>query len=97
MKDLEAEKSGRRPSFSSLLAVDLASPFSKRSRRGCEGDMSDQGEDDLLALLKRARMISGLPLDFWADLTEGLPYSLVAILCGRSSIFPKYMNSNDKP
>lgn len=49
--------------------------------------------DTLLALLKQARAESGLSLDFWADLTEGLPQSCVAILCGRSSLFPKYMNS----
>lgn len=53
--------------------------------------------DARLELLKEARSRSGLPLDFWVDLTEGLPYSAVAILCGRSSIFPKYMNSRDKP
>lgn len=51
----------------------------------------------LLAMLKRARDESGLPLDFWADLVEGLPYSCAAILCGRSSMFPKYRNSKDKP
>lgn len=56
-----------------------------------------KSERKILALLKEARKSSGLPLDFWADLTEGLPYSSVAILCGRSSIFPKYMNSKDNP
>lgn len=50
-----------------------------------------------LELLKDARAASGLSLDFWADLTDGLPYSAVAILCGRSSVFPKYMNSKDTP
>jgi len=50
-----------------------------------------------LDLLKRAREESGMSLDFWADLTEGLPYSSLAILCGKSSIFPKYKNSNDRP
>ena len=54
------------------------------------------GRIERLALLKQAREASGLPLDFWADLTEGLPYSAVAILCGRASIFPKYRNSNDR-
>lgn len=49
-----------------------------------------------LALLIAARNESGLPLDFWVDLTEGLPYSSLAILCGRSWVFPKYMNSNVK-
>lgn len=57
----------------------------------------EMADEDVLALLKQARQESGLPLDFWADLTEGLPYSFVAILCGRSSIFPKYMNSKVKP
>lgn len=52
---------------------------------------------EVLSLLKSARDESGLPLDFWADLTEGLPYSAVAILCGKASIFPKYMNSKGKP
>ena len=50
-----------------------------------------------LDLLKGARAASGLSMDFWADLTEGLPYKELAILCGRSSIFPKYMNSSGKP
>lgn len=50
-----------------------------------------------LRLLKVARKRSGLPLDFWVDLTEGLDYSLVEILVGRSSIFPKYMNSRGSP
>lgn len=59
--------------------------------------MPSQQDENILRMLKRARAESGLPLDFWADLTEGLPYNLVAILCGRSSIFPKYMNSKDKP
>jgi hypothetical protein len=49
-----------------------------------------------LDLLKTARTRSGLPLDFWADLTEGLDYSSLEILVGRSSIFPKYMNSSGK-
>ncbi len=53
--------------------------------------------DETLILLKKARDESGMPLDFWADLTEDLPHSLVAILCGRSSIFPKYMNSRVRP
>lgn len=51
-------------------------------------------EDDRLDLIKKARRESGLPMDFWVDLTEGLPYSALAILCGRSSLFPKYMNSS---
>lgn len=54
-------------------------------------------DERLLMMLKRARSESGLPLDFWAELTDGLPYSLVAILCGKSSIFPKYINSRDRP
>ena len=58
------------------------------------GAMNDLAEK--LKLLKEARRTSGLPLDFWGDLTEGLPYSSLVILCGRSSIFPKYMNSNVK-
>lgn len=53
-----------------------------------------RGEDvEILKLLKEARVASGLPLDFWADITEGLPQSSVAILCGKSDLFPKYMNS----
>jgi hypothetical protein len=54
-------------------------------------------EKDLLELMKEARAQSGLPLDFWVDLTEGLDYKAVAILCGRSAIFPKYINSSGKP
>lgn len=56
-----------------------------------------ESQFDELTLLKQAREASGLPLDFWADLTEGLPYSCLAILCGRSSLFPKYMNSKETP
>lgn len=52
---------------------------------------------ELLELMKKARRETGLPMDFWADLTDGLPHNLAAILCGRSSIFPKYMNSNVRP
>ena len=58
------------------------------------GAMNDS--EERLKLLKEARRLSGLPLNFWVDLTEGLPYSSLVILCGRSSIFPKYMNSNVK-
>lgn len=50
-----------------------------------------------LELLKEARKLSGLPLDFWDELTDELPYSSLEILVGKSSIFPKYMNSNGKP
>lgn len=59
--------------------------------------MSDFDEEDLLALLKKARGESGLPLDFWADLTDGLPHNFAAILCGRSFLIPKYMNSRVIP
>ena len=54
-------------------------------------------DDELLKLLKGARDSSGLSLDFWVDLTEGLDYRSIAILCGRSSIFPKYINSKVRP
>lgn len=54
-------------------------------------------EDKSLELLKEARRVSGLSLDFWADLTEGLDYNSLEILVGRSSIFPKYMNSKGNP
>lgn len=56
-----------------------------------------EATDKRLELLKRARAESGLPLDFWVDLTEGLPQRSLEILVGRSSIFPKYMNSSGKP
>lgn len=52
-------------------------------------------DEERLELLKKARLESGLPLDFWHDLTEGLSHNSTAILCGRSSIFPKYMNSRE--
>lgn len=55
------------------------------------------GDKQLLEAMKKARAETGLPLDFWADLTEGIPYNFAAILCGRSSIFPKYMNSKVRP
>lgn len=54
-------------------------------------------DDELLSLMKQARDESGMPLDFWADLTEGMPHSLAAILCGRSFLFPKYRNSKVSP
>lgn len=55
------------------------------------------GHKDLLALLKEARAHSGLPLDFWVDFTEGLDQRSLEILVGRSSIFPKYINSKGMP
>lgn len=58
-------------------------------------DVQDE-DQKLLALMKEARHDSGLPLDFWADLTDGIPYNFAAILCGRSFLIPKYMNSNGK-
>lgn len=54
-------------------------------------------ESEKLAALKAARDRSGLPLDFWVDLTEGLDHKSLAILCGRSDLFPKYMNSSVRP
>ena len=54
---------------------------------------SSANNDDILPLIKEARTKSGLPLDFWADFTDGLPYSSIAILCGRSDLIPKYVNS----
>lgn len=54
-------------------------------------------DERFLRLLKEARKRSGLPLDFWADLAEGLDYSSLEILVGKSSIFPKYMNSSGNP
>lgn len=59
--------------------------------------MTDRDDEQILELIKRARDESGLPLDFWADLVEGLPHNFAAILCGRSFLFPKYMNSSVKP
>lgn len=50
-----------------------------------------------LQLLKLARHRSGLPLDLWEELTEGLDQSALEILVGRSSIFPKYRNSSGRP
>lgn len=54
-------------------------------------------EDLNLAKLKEARFKSGLSLDFWVDLTEGLDQRSFDILVGRSSIFPKYINSKGNP
>lgn len=56
--------------------------------------MNDFEEADLLRLMKKARAETGLPMDFWADLVDGLPYKFAAILCGRSAIFPKNKNSS---
>lgn len=57
--------------------------------------MNIKKDAKILALLKEARRRSGLPLDFWVDLTDGLDQSSLEILVGRSSIFPKYINSRD--
>lgn len=54
-------------------------------------------DEERLAMLKMARDRSGMPLDFWVDLTEGLDHKSLAILCGRSALFPKYRNSSVKP
>lgn len=54
-------------------------------------------DDILLQKLKEARAASGMPLDFWVDLTDGLDQRALDILVGRSSIFPKYINSKDSP
>lgn len=49
-----------------------------------------------LQMLKEARNKSGLSLDLWEELTEGLDQSLLEILVGRSAVFPKYRNSKGK-
>ena len=49
-----------------------------------------------LCLLKIARKNSGMTLDFWEELTDGLDQSSLEILVGRSSVFPKYRNSKGK-
>lgn len=60
--------------------------------------MDDRESDELLlGAMKEARKVSGLPLDFWADLTDGIPHNFAAILCGRSFLIPKYMNSKVSP
>lgn len=50
-------------------------------------------DSEILAMLVEARNRTGLPLDFWAELTYGLPHKAIAILCSRWSLFPKYINS----
>lgn len=44
-------------------------------------------EERRLSLLKDARQASGLPLDLWADVTEGLDLETVEILVGRAGFF----------
>lgn len=51
-------------------------------------------DDEILAMLKQARNRSGLPLDFWDELTRGLDYKAIAMLCARCDLFPKYMKSS---
>lgn len=46
-----------------------------------------------LEALKMLRKNTGLTLDFWADITEGLDQSSLDILVGRSSTLPKNKNS----
>lgn len=50
-------------------------------------------ESEVLAIIKAARIESGMPVDFWDELTRGLDHKTLAILCGRSFLFPKYMKS----
>ena len=50
-------------------------------------------EERLIEMLLEARNRSGLPLDFWGQLTLGLPHRAIAILCSRWALFPRYMNS----
>lgn len=57
----------------------------------------EQLDEEQLRLLKAARNVSGLPLDFWEDLTDGLDHKCLAILCGRASMFPKYIKSRESP
>lgn len=65
---------------------------------GAGGIGSVQMADEIrLKLLKEARRRSGLPLDFWLDLTEGLDQRSLEILVGKSSICPKYINSKGRP
>lgn len=47
-----------------------------------------------LERLKELRSHTGLSLDYLTDLTEGLPYKSLAILCGNSAVLPKNRNSN---
>ncbi len=56
--------------------------------------MHRMNESAVLALLKRARNISGLSLDFWDDLTYDLDHRAIAIVCGKAEMFPKYMKSS---
>ncbi len=51
-------------------------------------------EGAVLTLLKSARNQSGLPLDFWDELTRGLDHKAIAIVCGKADLFPKYMKSS---
>lgn len=53
-------------------------------------------DSQLLAMLKAARNRSGLPMDFWDELTRGLDYNAIAMLCARCDLFPKYMKSSVK-
>lgn len=50
-----------------------------------------------LSILRDLRRKSGLSMDFWADLTEGLDYRSLAILYGNSDLLPKYKKSKDRP
>ncbi len=47
-----------------------------------------------LARLKELRANTGWSMDYVADLTEGLPYKSLAILCGNSAVLPKNRNSS---
>lgn len=48
-----------------------------------------------LARIKELRALTGLTMDFWVDLTEGIPYRSLAIMCGNLSLSPKNRNSKE--
>lgn len=48
--------------------------------------------DERLTALKAARAASGLTLDFWADITEGLSQACLESVCRNAHIFLKYAN-----
>lgn len=52
-------------------------------------------DNSRLDLLIKAADQSGLPLDFWAVLTEGLDSTSLALLAERAPVFPLYIQSRE--
>lgn len=62
------------------------SSFIRQVRR----DLGLDDDERRLDLLLQARRGSGMTLDFWADLTEGMDLAAVETLADRATLFPRH-------